>query len=64
MFWVTIAGRIMLLLPLAEVPQGEGGIFCDIWSMFFNFYHHKFYHRECNRVVNSWVAVNAGSYSH
>lgn len=44
-FWVTITNRVVLLLPLAEVPQGKSSIIGDIWSLVFVMYHHKFYHR-------------------
>lgn len=45
MFWMTITGRVVLFLPLAEVPQGEGSIRRDVWSLFFVIYYHKFYQR-------------------
>lgn len=62
MLGVPVAGRVVLLLPAAEVPQSQGGIGGDIRALALLVNDHDLHHHEADRVADAGVLVQLGGH--
>lgn len=64
MLRVAVAGWVVLPLPLAEVPEGHGGIRGHLRAVLLLVHHQQLHHRQADGVVDAGVAVQAGGHRH
>lgn len=59
---MPVTGRIVLLLPVAEIPQGEGGIRGHIRSLLLIIDDHYFHYHQANGVLDTGMLVQFSSH--
>lgn len=60
MFGVPVTGRVVLLLPAAEVSQSQGCVGRDIGSLPLLVNDHDFHHHEADGIADAGVLVQLG----
>ena len=64
MLGVVVAGRVVLSLPLAEVPERQRSVGRDVGPVLLVVHHQQLYHGQTDGVVNGWVAIEARCHCH
>lgn len=64
MLGVAVAGWVVLPLPLAEVPEGHGGVGRHLGPALLLVHHQQLHHGQADGVVDAGVAVEAGRHRH
>lgn len=57
---VPVTGRVVLFLPVAEVPQSEGSVGSDFWPLLFLIDDQDLHYHQAHRIPNAGVFVEPG----
>lgn len=57
---IAVTGWVVLLLPVAEVPQGEGSVGSHLWPLLFLIDDQDFHYHQADRIPNAGVFVQPG----